>query len=311
MKNTRILLIIILACIAAFTIIHRLNKDNFPKIAPHNSPTTPKRIVSLAPNLTEILFALALDEKIVAVSNDSDYPPQTAKKKNIGTFWQPDTEAIIAAKPDLVVTLSFEQQTAVAENLKKLGYHTLSLKIERIDELFLAIEKIGEATGHKERADELIKNIKTQLTNLKSRLDSTNKPKVLWVVQSEPLRVAGRNTFINEFIELAGGQNAIGPTIQQYPPIGAEELLACRAQIIIHSAMATTTIDHQQNAAEMFWKKWPSLPAVKNNRIHVVPSDTVLRLGPRLGRGIELIARCLHPDIFADKTQTGRLKVNQ
>jgi iron complex transport system substrate-binding protein len=259
-------------------------------------PNKPQRIVSLAPNLTEILFALGLDDKIVGVTLDSDYPPAAQKKAKVGTFWQPDTEAVIAAKPDLVVTLQIEQQKRVADSLNRLGYRVLALKIENIEEFFTAIQKIGTATGCKQRADKLIENISGQLNYLKSKYSPTSKPKVLWVIQTEPLRVAGRNTFINEFIELLGGENAIGPTIQRYPPIGTEELLACNVEVIIQSAMGKTEISRQQQQAEVFWSKWASLPAVKDNRIYVVNSDTVLRLGPRLPQGIEIVGRCLHID---------------
>jgi len=264
-------------------------------------PNKPGRIVSLAPNLTEILFALGLDEKIVAVSNDSDFPPEAANKKKIGTFWQPNTEAIIACKPELVVTLWFEQQKAVADSLKRLGYRILTLKIEKIDELLTAIQKVGTATDCKQQADQLVENINNHLNDLQLKLSSANKVKVLWVVQVEPLRLAGRDTFINELIKLAGGENAIGHTIQQYPPIGTEEILACGAETIIQSAMGKSNIAEQQKAAERFWSRWANLPAVKNNRIYVVEPDTVVRLGPRLCQGMELIARCLHPDIFAQR----------
>ena len=289
------------ACLAAFIFISQHQNNTQDKVLKPNStdsPNKPTRIVSLAPNLTEILFALGLDEEIAAVSNGSDYPPEAAKKSKVGTFWQPNTEAIIASKPDLVITLWFEQQKSVADSLNRLGYEVLTLKIEKIEELLTAIQNIGTATGCRQRSDELAENISTQLDDLKSKLSLTNKVKMLWVVQVEPLRVAGRNTFINELIELAGGENAIGPTISQYPQIGTEELLVCGAQAIIQSAMGKSNISEQQQAAETFWSKWSSLPAVKNNRIYVVEPDTTLRLGPRLPQGIEIVARCLHPDVF-------------
>ncbi|MHC4417752.1 MAG: helical backbone metal receptor, partial [Planctomycetota bacterium] len=104
------------------------------------SGNSPARIVSLAPNLTEILFALELDEKIVGVSNNSDYPAAAANKKKVGSFWQPNIETIIAAKPDLVVTLQTrtEQQKSVSDSLRRLGFKVLTLKIEKIEELFTA-----------------------------------------------------------------------------------------------------------------------------------------------------------------------------
>jgi len=256
----------------------------------------PQRIVSLAPNITEILFALGLDKEIVAVSSDSDFPAGATNKKKVGTFWQPNTEAVIASKPDLVITLWFEQQNQVAETLKRLDYPVLTLKIEKIEELLTAIQEIGVATGSSQRAERLAKEISTQLNDLQSKFDSGYKVKVLWVVQPEPLRVAGRNTFVNKLIELAGGENAIGQTIQQYPPISTEELLACGAETIIQTAMGTADTSEQQKAAEKFWSRWKTLPAVVNNRIYVVPPDTVLRLGPRLCQGIKLIANCLHPN---------------
>jgi iron complex transport system substrate-binding protein len=310
MRKLWLLSIIAFACLVTFIIAsYNHNQNKVHETSPNNSLDKPERIVSLAPNLNEILFALGLDEKIIAVSSDSDYPPNAANKSKVGTFWQPNTEAIIAAKPDLVITEQFEQQKAVANSLKRLGYGVLTLKIEKIEELSAAIQKIGTATGCRKRADELIKNINNQLDYLKSKCNSTNKPKVLWVIQTEPLRVAGRNTFINEFIELLGGENAIGPTIAQYPLIGTEELLACGAEVIIQSAMKISNIEQQQQAAEAFWSAYPNLPAVGNNRIYVIEPDTTLRLGPRLPQGTETIARCLHPDIFTQKhNDTQRIK---
>ena len=299
----RLWLLVIIFCLAgAGFVIFGVTKVHDRNVTP--LPNKPARIVSLAPNLTEILFALGLGEQIVAVSNDCDYPLKAANKKKIGTFWQPNTETILAARPELVVTLWFEQHKAVADSLKRLGYRILTLKIEKIDELLTAIQKIGTATDCKANADQLVKNINSQLNELQLKLGSANKVKVLWVVQAEPLRVAGRNTFINEMIELAGGENAIGNTLQQYPPIGAEEILTCGAETIIQSAMGKSNIVEQQKAAEKFWSKWEHLPAVKNNRIYVVKPDTVTRLGPRLYQGVELIARCLHPNIFEQGNNT-------
>ena len=297
--NKRWLLLVILCLAGAGFVIFGVQQGQNREAVP--LPAKPGRIVSLAPNLTEILFALGLDEKIAAVSNDSDYPPEAAKKKKVGTFWQPNIEAVIAAKPDLVITLWFEQQKAVAETLNRLGYRVLTLKTEKIEELRTAIKKIGAATGRKQQANELVKNIENQFSNLQSKFSSTNKVKVLWVVGVENLSVAGRNTFINELIEIVGGENAIGPTISQYPQIGAEELITCGAEIIIQSAMGTSNISKQQRAAEVFWSKWANLPAVKNNRIYVVDSDLVLRLGPRLPQGAEMIARCLHSEIYTQE----------
>ncbi|MFZ0033641.1 MAG: helical backbone metal receptor, partial [Sedimentisphaerales bacterium] len=144
MRKLWLLLIIAFACLATFAIVsYNHNRDKVYESNPANLSKKPARIISLAPNLTEILFALGLDEKIIAVSNDSDYPPETATKKKVGTFWQPNTEAVIAARPDLVVCESFDQQMAVAETLRRTGLNVLTLRVESFRELFSAIEKIG------------------------------------------------------------------------------------------------------------------------------------------------------------------------
>jgi iron complex transport system substrate-binding protein len=291
-------IIIVFFIAAGVTLFNRLQNQNL-SFSPFSS--RPQRIVSLSPNLTEILFELGLGEKIIAVSDDSDYPPQTAKKNKVGSFWQPNTEAIIASRPDLVITESFEQQRAVAESLKRLGYNVLSLKVEKLEGLFTAIEKIGAATGCKQRADKLVEGIRNHLHRLQVQFAAGTKAKVLWVVQTEPLRVAGKNTFVTELVELVGGQNAVGDTVQQYPPIGTEELLACAPEIIIHSAMRKNDIENEQKAAELFWSKWENIPAVRNQRIYVVDPDTILRLGPRVTQGAEIVARCIHPEISAQK----------
>jgi iron complex transport system substrate-binding protein len=261
-------------------------------------PNRADRIVSLAPNITEILFALGLKDEITGVTLDSDYPTDAAKKPKVGTFWQPDIEAVVAARPDLVITLGFEQQKNLAERLSRIGYRNLTVNIEKVGDLFEAIESIGIETGRQRRANELVSNIKTKLQQLKTLVGAESKVRVLWVVQREPLRVAGRDTFINEMIELAGGENAIGPTVHKYPPIGSEQVVTCNPEVIIEPAMGQVDIEEQRKTAVKFWSKFPHLPAVADRRIYVIGGDTVSRLGPRLYEGTETVARCLWPHLF-------------
>jgi len=261
-------------------------------------PTGADRIVSLAPNLTEILFALGLDDKIVGVTLNSDYPPAAQKKTKVGTFWHPNIEAVIATKPDLAITLGFHQQKNIAERLKRIGYNTLTVNIEKVNDLFEAVEKIGAATGKHHRANELVNNIRKKLDRLSALVGTETKVRVLWVVHREPLRVAGRDTFANEMIELAGGENAIGPTLHKYPPIGAEQVIVCGADVIIEPAMEQQDLASQQNRAIQYWSKFENLPAVANKQVYVIRGDIVSRLGPRLYEGTETIARCLRPELF-------------
>jgi len=262
--------------------------------------TAPARIVSAAPNLTEILFALGLDEQIVGVTQGSNYPPAAARKPSVGTFWQPNIETIIAARPDLVALLTFPQQQSLADRLRRLDITCLTLEIWTVEDLFDAIAVLGEATGRKENAHRLVADIKRRVKQLQTRLAGQERTKVLWVVQREPLRVAGRDTFVNELIELAGGENAIGPTLHKYPPIGGEQVLACGAEVIIEPAMMPGRMDSQRAQALAYWKRFANVPAVIDGRIHVIDGDVVSRLGPRLCEAIETIAKCLRPELFGE-----------
>jgi iron complex transport system substrate-binding protein len=296
MKKWLFLFLFILCWSATGLAILNFQQDRNYSIAPLPSQTN--KIVSMAPNLTEILFALGLDDKVVAVTLDSDYPSAAIKKPKVGTFWQPNIEAVIAARPDLIITLGFTQQKILAQRLKRIGYNSLILNIEKVSELFDAIRKIGTATGKNSEANELVDEITGKLHKLSELIGTTNKIKVLWVVQREPLRVAGRDTFINEMIELAGGENAIGSTLHKYPPIGAEQVIACNPDVIIEPTMNKKNLDKQQIDALEYWRRFKNIPAVTNNRIYIIDGDPVSRLGPRLYPGIESIARCLRPGLF-------------
>ncbi len=263
-------------------------------------PATPKetgRIVCMAPNLTEIVFALGLGDRVVGVSLESDYPPAAKERAKIGTFWQPDVESVIAARPDLVITLGFEQQRTAADRLQRMGCNCLTLSIEKVPELYGAIKEIGAATGSRPQSDALVANIRTRLEKLSRVIKKGEKVRVLWVVQREPLRVAGRETFVNEMIEMAGGRNAIGRTFHRYPPVGAEQVIACSPEVIIEPAMVQTDLRAQRDTALEYWSRFRNLPAVAGKRVYVIPGDLVSRLGPRLYEAVETIARCIEPEL--------------
>jgi iron complex transport system substrate-binding protein len=278
-------------------ILVRSQADEVPSIRRSQAPA---RIVSMAPNLTEILFALGLGPNVVGVTQDSDYPAAARDKPRVGTFWQPNIEAVIATRPDLVVTQTFEQQRDLARRLERMGYDSVMVDLDTLDNLFDGILAIGEAAGVAPQAETLCENMRTQIDRLTAATTGQRRVKVLWVVQREPLRVAGRATFINEIIELAGGENAVGPTLHVYPAIGAEQVIASGPEVIIEPAMLPGTTDLQQRQALAYWNRFANVPAVQAGRIYVIDGDIVSRLGPRLPDGIRTIAQCLRPDLFGD-----------
>ena len=305
MKKWWLLLIAFICWIITGFILFDVRSANNSQI--NITPVEISRIISTAPNITEILFALGLEEKITAVTSDSIYPPAAAKKTKIGNFWQPDIEAIIAASPNLVVTLGFPlypQQQNLADRLRRIGYTCLTVfNTEQIGDLFDAIKKIGLVTQTQDKTNILTAEIQNEIERIVLLTKETEKVRVLYVVQREPLRVAGTDTFINEMITLAGGENAVGPTIQKYPPIGTEQLILCNADVIIEPTMGQKNSDRLQNNAVEYWSRYKNIPAVKNKRIYVVDDDTISQLGPRLHKGIETIARCLKPELFEKSNQ--------
>lgn len=267
---------------------------------PDLRPTVPTRLIAMAPNLTEILYALGLGDRVVGVTRYSDYPLAAAQKPKMGTFWEPNIESVIAAQPHLVVMLDFPQQRDLATRLNRIGYDCLTVSIWTIEEFFDAVTAIGHATATDQEANRIVRDIKSDMETLEKAIAGRPRPRVLWVVQREPLRVAGRETFVNELIELAGGQNAIGPTLHEYPPIGAEQAIASKAEIIIEPAMTGGDLAGQNQQARLHWSRLPSIPAVAEGRIHVIDADTVSRLSPRLYQGVRMIAEYLHPEAFGE-----------
>lgn len=266
------------------------------KEPPPNAQQGGLRIISMAPNLTEILFALGLDEEIVAVTNDSDYPPQAMQKRKVGSFWQPDIEAVLACRPTLVITESFKQQSNLAARLSEIGCRTIVLDVWNTEQLYKAIETIGTAAGRDTQASQMIERLRQKQQQIAARhRDVQNRPKVLWVIQRQPLRAAGHSAFPTELIEMAGGVNVVSDTIYQYPPIGVETLLSAGPDIIIEPTEENADPAGQLEAAKAFYAKYASVPAVQNGRIYVIDANKVSRLGPRLDEGMELVDQCLWP----------------
>ncbi|MBL7214871.1 MAG: ABC transporter substrate-binding protein [Phycisphaerae bacterium] len=275
-----------------FTVFCGCSKKSVPT-KPTNVENSRMRIVSMAPNLTEILFGLGLDEEIAGVTKYSTYPPQAQEKTCVGTFWQPDVEAVLALGPTLMVNLWFDQQAALVSRMERIGCETLTLRIENIDQLYQAIVEIGKAVNKQPQAQLMVERLQGKQSEIIARYAGREKPKVLWVIQRYPFRVAGRDTFVNELIEMAGGVNAIGPTLTQYPPINTEEVIGSLPDVIIEPVMDAEQFEEQKKSAEEFYHRYAIVPAVRNGKIHIIDGDLVSRLGPRLDEAAELVAGCL------------------
>jgi len=251
---------------------------------------SPARIISLAPNLTEILYHLDLGDRIVAVTSYCDYPPQAKAKTKIGGMANPSLEAIVALRPDIVVMTDDGNTAAFAERLQSLGIRIYIFRARRLDELPEGIKNLGMALGVKERAVERAEGIERFINRMNKRTQETSiqtARKVLFVVQPHPLIVAGSGTAIDDSLKLLGLHNIALDVGSKYPKFSLEEVIRCKPDLIMIGRGPGMADDDAKNLL----KKLESLDAVKNGRVCYI-NDPLFRLGPRIIEGIREVDAC-------------------
>ena len=249
---------------------------------------TPGRIVSLAPNLTEILFALGLGDRIVGVTSFCDYPEEAKKKPKIGGMSNPSLEAVVSLKPNLVVVTTDGNQKEFEARLRSMKINTYVFEARRLSELSRSIRKMGLALGVKEKAEVLAREIETPLNRFKTPSPGARKKKVFFIVWPDPLVAAGPGTVIDDVITLLGAENVAGKARASYPKYSIEELIRQAPDMIIIGDMR----EGIQKVSAGLLKRLQRVPAVKNEKVFYV-GDDLYRLGPRTIRGIEELSRLM------------------
>jgi iron complex transport system substrate-binding protein len=254
----------------------------------------PKRIVSLAPSMTEILYALGLGENIVAVTTFCDYPEEAKKKPKIGGMSNPSLEAVVSLKPDIVVMTTDGNPKEFEERLRSLKVHTYVFQARRLSELPQGIRELGAALGVRSRADALADTIEAGIKRLSTGPPSSPvaspspRKKVLFIVWPEPLIVAGPGTVIDDAVTLLRYQNIAARAKTAYPKYSIEEVIHQAPDVIIIGKGHVNMKEVSQGVL----KRMSSVPAVKNGSVCYV-SDRLFRLGPRVIQGIEELSECL------------------
>jgi iron complex transport system substrate-binding protein len=251
----------------------------------------PKRIISLAPNMTEILFALNLGESIVGVTSFCDRPEEAKKKPKIGGMTNPSLEAIISLKPDIVVMTTDGNPKEFEERLRLLKVKTYVFKAKRLSKLPQGIRDMGSAIGVKDRAEKLAKEIEEAVSKFRDKNEGKSgefKKKVLFIIWPEPLIVAGAGTVIDDTITLLGAENIAAKAKTSYPKYSIEEIVHQSPDVIFIGGGHINT----KEVSKGLLKKIDSVPAVKNGHVFYL-SDSLYRLGPRVIKGIMEMAECL------------------
>jgi len=256
-----------------------------------------QRVVSLAPNNTEILFELGLEEEIVGVTQFCDYPQQALETNDVGTITEPNLEQIIELEPDLVVAAGINPMDVV-ERLEELEITVVGFEPESITEVFTTIDDLAQLTGQQQKAEIILNDLSERKDQIVETVaaEVEQRPTVFYEIWKEPLTTAGGGTFINDIIELAGGVNIAADAGEEWPQFSFEVLLAEDPDIYLsseHSWENEVTKDSVLNR-----DNYDNLTAIQEERVAVLNQDLLSRGGPRIITGLEKVAEAIHPEIF-------------
>ena len=254
----------------------------------------PGRIVSMAPNITEILYALGLESRIAGVTKFCNYPASAGSKPSIGGFVNPSIEKIVSLRPDLIIATADGNRKETITRLEQMGLPVYVVKPTTVKGILETILHIGEITCSKEAARSLTEGLNLRIHRVVALTKGLKKTRVFVQVGMDPIITVGRKTVINEIVTLAGGENVAGAQEINYPRYSIEAVLGAAPDVIIISTMEW---GGNVRRAKAFWRKWPQIPAVKNNRIQYLQADLLHRSSPRLIVGLEQLARILHREI--------------
>jgi iron complex transport system substrate-binding protein len=251
------------------------------------------RIVSLAPSVTETLFALGAGPDVVGVSQYCDYPPQVRDLPRVGSFLTPNLEAIIALRPTLVVGLELSSDVRQIRALNSMGYPVLLVSDDSLQQIETSIEKVGARINRDDDARRLIAQIQSQIATVQQRLANVKPLRALMLVGHQPIVAVGPGTYLDELLRIARADNIAAASGEQWPHLSMEFIIAMRPEVILDGAMGSDSASSLD-----FWGKYPTIPAVRDHRVFGYAQDPMLHAGPRVGQSLEIIARMIHPEAW-------------
>ena len=260
----------------------------------------PGCIVSLVPAITEMLFAIGAGPQVVAVSSYDEFPAEVKALPKVGALLDPDTERILALRPDLVVV--YGSQSDLQTQLERAHLRTFSYRHGGIATTLGTIRDIGVATGHRKESSDLVSSLQARLDAVRDRVKGRTRPRVVLVFerQAGTLRevyASGGVGFLHEMLDVAGGTNVFADVARESVQPSIETLLA-RAPDVILEVRASGLIEKTGADDADAWSALSSVPAVKNRRVHLLRGDYLVVPGPRLAMATEAFARALHPETF-------------
>jgi iron complex transport system substrate-binding protein len=260
---------------------------------PSSSKNSATRVVSLSPNTTETLFAVGAGNRVVGRSRFCDYPAEVTKIPSVGGYVDASLEAILALRPDLVVGARGPAGPALTEKLSTLGIATFFPPTESMAEIDAMISELAVRVGAREEGTRVVERLRARRDAVAHAVATEARVRTLLVFSVSPIVAAGPQSFPNEMIALANGDNVV-TTGGAYPTLGVERLLAVTPDVVINASMAGAT-GATGDGIGRDDPGWRELAAVREGRVVAIRDEAVLRPGPRIGDGLATLARAMHP----------------
>lgn len=258
-------------------------------------PDHPRRVVSLAPSITEIVYAVDRGSRLKGATIYSDYPTSARDLPRVGSYVHLDIEKIVALKPDLCIAVKDGNPKETADRISDFGIPVYAVNPVDLDSVIKTVGLIGSLLNAEARAAEVINDMEARIQRVENRVATTPlRPRVFFQIGISPIVSVGGDTFLHGLIHRAGGENLAGQLIS-YPRFTKEQVLGLNPDVIIITSMARSEIFDR---VKQEWQTWYQVPAVSNNQIHVVDSNLFDRPTPRMVDGLEMLVRLIHPELF-------------
>jgi iron complex transport system substrate-binding protein len=258
-------------------------------------PANVNRIVSLAPNLTEIVFALGDGDRLAGDTDYCDYPPAAMQKPHVGGTVNPNLEQIVALTPDLILATKIINRRETVDALARLGLAVYVTVPDSVDQMIASLERLGQILHTEQTAQPLVLDLRARLADLDRRMAGAVPRRVLFVVWTDPLISIGQKTFIADALRRAGARSVVDTNVE-WPRIGLEEIVRLQPEVVIF-ASAHAEATRQEIEALRAQPGWRDINALRQGNV-VIVSDAINRPAPRMVDAIEQLARTLHPESF-------------
>ncbi|MBT5985330.1 MAG: ABC transporter substrate-binding protein [Nitrospina sp.] len=261
-----------------------------------------QRVISTSPAITEILFALGAGDRVVGVTDYCSFPKKACLLPSIGGPLNPSTETWISLKPDLIIIQ--EDSIVINKHATILKIPILKVSVNNLENILTSIQAIAKTMQVSKRGNQLVDKINSEIKQYRTRLRKLKPRQVLMLLSdtndpSRDLYAVGRNTFLNELLSIAGGENILPDTMATYPKISKEFIIAKSPEIIIEIGPKSNLSSDGILDRKKTWGKYPTLNAVKNNRLYFIGADYILIPGPRLINILDDLTRNIHPELLS------------